>query len=82
MKSISLQNCNSINDVVLLINQGGSSELTDIEHAAEYVIDCCNDQKDLSMENAEAHLDILIEAGAKVNFQEVVKEIEKLKAKI
>lgn len=65
MKSIELQNCYSLEQVVELINGGGTSAFSGEEIAQQYAEDAAKEQDDMSKENIDAHLDILREAGAK-----------------
>lgn len=65
-----LSNCNSIDDVVELINGGDSITDCDVL-AAKYSIDCSKeDDFGINDENLSAHLEILESAGANFNFAE------------
>lgn len=78
----SLQNCNSINEVIELINK---EELTDASPeliAAAYALDACRESGyGFGKEEIEAHLDSLVEAGAIFEFiaarEIAIKNVEK-----
>jgi hypothetical protein len=65
-KSIVLQNCKSLEEVVSLINSGGTSDFSAEEIAQQYALDASQDQGDTSQANIDAHLDILRENGANI----------------
>ncbi len=71
MKSIALQQCNSLNEVVDLINRGGSSEADGSLTAAQYIVECMRDNCDLSENSLDAHYDILKENGAEIDYRDV-----------
>lgn len=80
MKSISLQNAQSLKEIVEIINE----EIVDIgynnnELAAQYAFSCAEDQEDTSEDNILAHLEILEEEGAKFDYYEVLKITENMK---
>ena len=71
--SIALQNAQSIEDVVKMVNGGGTSEHWPWEIAGQYAYDAAEDKT--SAKEIEAHLDILAEAGAKFSYPQVLEYI-------
>lgn len=59
-----LSNCNSLDQVVELINDDMATDAERFVVAAAYAIDSCEDQDDITNEELEAHLELLTDAGA------------------
>ena len=69
-----LQNCQSIEDVVSLINKGGTSDYDANQIAGQYAFTAAKEAGfGYEIENAEAHLSVLSEAGA--NF-DLIKAVD------
>lgn len=81
MTSQALQNAKSIEEVVELINGGGTSNNDGNEIAGQYAFDGANESKDngLNKEDFEAQLDCLIEAGAIFDYPQALLEAIKNK---
>jgi hypothetical protein len=73
-ESIALQNCNSIDDVVSLINRGGSREHHPFQIAALYAYTHAEDKKCLNQ--MVWHLALLAGHGARFDTKQVVQCIE------
>lgn len=80
MKSCqALQNCNSIDDVVKIINDDNHSTYESYELAAQYVNDCVIESEFIPNpcttieEDLEAHLSILRHAGAAFDFPKALE---------
>lgn len=70
MKLFKFDNCNSVEQVVELINKSiGRAKL-----AANYAYDVANAKDNLTIEEIEAQLGLLIDAGARVDFEEAQDE--------
>ncbi len=68
----------TIDDVVALINQGGTSHHTAQEIAAQYIYSAAKEQDDTSIENLSGQAEYLADAGAKFDSQEVLKIVQKI----
>ena len=79
MISQALQNAQSQDEVVLIINNGGTSDYNSSEIAGQYAWDAARDQDDTSDNNIEAMLDLLVEAGANFDLQEAMKTAQNIK---
>jgi hypothetical protein len=81
-RSTLLENCTSIEQVVDLINNGGTSDATTDELVAQYVTDAerenrhMNDEElweKFTEERLSPHFDILNENGAEYDYQKALK---------
>lgn len=78
--SQALQNAQSLDQVVAVINGGGTSSFNNEEIAAQYAWDAAEDNGEgMSTEEIEAHLDVLVEAGAEFDYQEALEVVAKAK---
>lgn len=59
-----LSNCTSLDQVVELINDDMATDAERFVVAAAYAIDSCEDKDDITIEEIEAHLELLADAGA------------------
>ncbi len=68
----------TLHDVVNVINTGGTPLFSPTEIAAQYAVRAADEQRDLSDDNLYSHLDLLIEAGAEVDYEEVKFDINNI----
>jgi hypothetical protein len=68
-----LSNCQSLEQVVELINDDMATDAERHVVAAAYAIDCCEDEDEANIEEVETYLDFLVEAGAKFDFKAAIK---------
>ena len=78
-----LQNCNSLNEIVNLINNEFSTDLSPEQLAAEYALDADKEAKNMALKGGyeyttnsgsiEVHLDVLIEEGAKFDYAKALE---------
>lgn len=72
--SQALQNAQSIDDVVEIINEGGTSSYDSNEIASQYAYNAADEAGyGIDQANIEGHLDLLAEAGANFDYREAVK---------
>lgn len=80
--SIALQNCQSIEKVVKLINDGGTSEYEANELVAQYAFNAALDNVETNdsafRDEVEAQVYMLSEAGAKFDYEEVFELFNQL----
>lgn len=80
MISQTIQNAQSIDDVVNAINEGGTSSFSGNELAGQYAYDAADDAGyGFDDANLDAHLDALTEAGAEFDYSEARTEAQKIK---
>ncbi|MCG7545400.1 hypothetical protein MHM93_14560 [Pseudoalteromonas sp. MM17-2] len=72
--SQAINEAQSLEQVVAIVNDGGTSRFDQNEIAAQYAYDAADDAGfGLSKANIEAHLDVLVEAGAEFDYLKAVE---------
>ena len=74
MKRCKFENCHSIEQVVEFINESGNKA----KLAADYAYEAAKGNDNLVIEELEAQLEILIDAGAKVDYEEAQFEASQM----
>ena len=81
MISQALQNAQSIEQVVEIINGGGTSEYSANEIAGQYAFNAADESGyDIDGASLDAHLEVIIDAGAKFDYSSALKEAKEWSA--